>query len=635
MSLNGAIQKVSTPNSELQPPMNNQYSDRKYIILAIFSSIILIFLARLFYIQIIDDQYILTARNQAFRYMTDYPARGNIFDRRGRRLVYNQAAYDLMLIPKQVKDFDTLDFCKTLGIDKETFIRKMLKARQAPNSPMKPSVFEKEISVEHSAILQEKLYKFSGFFLQPRTLRKYPRPIAAHLLGYVGEVSEKITDTSSYYKDGDYIGISGIEKAYEIPLRGIKGIHIEVVDVHNRPQGSYMNGMYDTISVAGKDLVCTLDAALQEYGEKLMQNKIGSIVAIEPSTGEILAFISNPSYDPNLLIGSTLPKNFRTLQLDSMKPLFNRALMASYPPGSTFKLVMCLVGQNEKVLSPQTSYFCAGGFNYGGARPLKCDAHHGYLTLNPAIQHSCNTYFCNVFKSVMDNRKYKKMEDIFSVWRNYMTSFGIGARLNSDIPNELRGSLPTIPHYNKIFGAHRWHTSTIISLAIGQGELGITPLQNANVVCIIANKGYYYIPHTVKAIDRNDTAAVLQRFNQKYFAQVTDTAYYNIVIEGMNEVVKSGTAAASKISGIDYCGKTGTAQNPHGDDHSMFIAFAPKENPKIAIAVAVENGGWGARWAAPIASLMIEKYLSDSISRPEIEKRMMEGIINYQLKIKN
>ncbi|MBI4932180.1 MAG: penicillin-binding protein 2 [Bacteroidetes bacterium] len=605
--------------------MTSQYSDRQYVIIAIFSSIIMIFLARLFYIQIVDDQYKLTARNQAFRYMTDYPARGNIFDRKGKRLVYNQAAYDLMVIPKQVKDFDTVDFCKTLGIDKITFEKKMLKAILAPNSPLKPSVFEKEISVEHSAILQERLYKFSGFFLQPRTLRKYPDPIAAHLLGYVGEVSEKITDTSIYYKDGDYIGISGMEKAYEIPLRGIKGIHIEVVDVHNRSQGSYMNGIYDTIASAGKDLVCTLDAALQEYGEKLMQNKIGSIVAIDPSTGEILAFVSSPSYDPNLLIGSTLSKNFRALQLDSMKPLFNRALMASYPPGSTFKLIMSLVGQNEKVLFPGTSYFCAGGFNYGGAKQLKCDASHGYLILEPAIQHSCNTYFCHVFKSVMDNKKYKTMEAVFSVWRNYITGFGIGAHLNSDIPNELRGSLPTIPYYNKIFGEHRWHSSTIISLAIGQGEVGITPLQNANAVCIIANRGYYFIPHTVKAIDRNENDPSLDRFKEKHYTLVTDTSYYSIVIEGMSQAVKNGTAAASKISGIEMCAKTGTAQNPHGKDHSMFVCFAPRDNPKIAVAVAVENGGWGAQWAAPIGSLIVEKYLTDSIKRPEIEKRMLEG----------
>jgi penicillin-binding protein 2 len=366
-----------------------------------------------------------------------------------------------------------------------------------------------------------------------------------------------------------------------------------------------------------------------------MQNKIGSIVAIDPSTGEILAFVSSPSYDPNLLIGSTLPKNFAILQQDSLKPLFNRALMASYPPGSTFKLVESIVGQNEKVLFPQTTFFCPGGYNYGGARMLKCDAHHGTLALQQAITHSCNTYFCNVFRVIMDNRKYKTIEESFSSWRNYITSFGIGVRLNSDIPNELRGSLPTIPYYNKIFGEHRWHTSTMISLAIGQGEVGITPLQNANVVCIIANRGFYYIPHTVKAIDRNKNDPSLQRFKEKHYTLVTDTSYYNIVVEAMSDVVKSGTAAASKIPGIEMCGKTGTAQNPHGKDHSMFVCFAPKNNPKIAVAVAVENGGWGAEWAAPIGSLIVEKYLTDTITRTLIEKKMMEAdFIHHKVIVK-
>jgi penicillin-binding protein 2 len=616
--------------------MTSPFSDRKYVIVAIFSCIVIIFISRLFYIQIIDNQYKLTARNQAFRYLVDYPSRGNIFDRNGERLVYNQAAYDLIVIPRQVKELDTTEFCRVLGIDKKTFLKKMEKAIMPPNSSRKPSVFEKEISTEHSSSLQEKLYTFSGFFLQPRTLRKYPKPIAAHLLGYVGEVSETITDTSSYYKDGDYIGISGIEKAYEKVLRGIKGTHIEVVDVHNRPMGSYMNGMYDSAAVAGIDIVCSIDARLQEYGEKLMQNKTGSIVAIDPSSGEILAFVSSPSYDPNLLIGSTLPENFRALQQDSMKPLFNRALMASYPPGSTFKLLMSLIGQNEKVLTPQTTFFCAGGFNYGGARPLKCDAHHGYLTLEPAIQHSCNTYFCNVFKVVMDNRKFKNTEEAFISWRKYIASFGVGVRLNSDIPNELRGSLPTVNYYDKYHGKGRWKSSTIISLAIGQGEVGITPLQNANAVCIIANKGYYFTPHAIKSINNTENAPSILRFNEKHYSNVTDTTYYNIVIEGMNQVMKAGTGAGSQIKGIDICGKTGTAQNPHGNDHSMFVCFAPRDNPKIAVAVAVENGGWGASWAAPIASLIVEKYLRDSISRPEIEQKMLEGdLIHKKLKTVN
>ncbi len=612
-----------------------QYSERKFVLGAIFIAVVLIFIARLFYIQVIEKKYKLEADLQSLKTVIDYPARGNIFDRKGKRLVYNQPAYDLMVTPNEVKDADTLELCRLLGIDTDEFIRRMRKASLAPNAPWKASIFAKEISVENSAALQEKLYKYPGFYVQPRTLRKYPMSIAAHLLGYIGEVSPEITDTSKYYLEGDFIGISGIERAYEVPLRGKRGVRKYMRDVLNRDMGSYMNGKYDTAAIAGKDLVCTLDADLQAYGEKLMQNKIGSIVAIEPSTGEILCMVSSPSYDPNLFVGSVRSQNYLMLKKDSIgKPLFNRALMASYPPGSTFKMVMALVGQNEQVLFPQTAYSCPGGYNYGGKKPLKCDAIHGTLSLEPAIARSCNTYFCNVFRSVMDNhRKYKNIEESFEAWRDYVTSFGIGVKLYSDIPNELRGTLPSIAGYNKIFGEHRWHTSSIISLAIGQGELGITPLQNANVVCIIANKGYYYIPHIVKSIGEVPNDSLLQRFKEKHYAQVIDSTYYNILQSGMSQVVEAGTAAASKIPGIDYCGKTGTAENKRVingkvvqlKDHSMFIAFAPKDNPKIAIAVAVENAGWGAQWAAPIASLMIEKYLKGAITRPEIEQRMLEG----------
>lgn len=603
------------------------YSERKFIIAIIFSVVMVVFVSRLFYIQIIDESYKITAKNQAFRYDIDYPTRGNIFDRKGKRLVFNQAAYDLMVIPKQAKNIDTLEFCSLLGITKEIFIKRMLKATQKPNSPIKPSIFEKEISIEQSSSLQEKIYRFNGFFLQPRTLRKYPKPIAAHMLGYIGEVDEKITDTSSYYRMGDYIGISGIEKSYEIPLRGKRGTKITMVDVHNIPKGSFMNGMYDTAAVAGLDLHTTLDAELQEYGEKLLQNKIGSIVAIEPGTGEILCVVTSPTYDPELLVGSVRSKNFAKLALDTIyKPLFNRALKATYPPGSTFKLIMSLIGQNEKVLFSQTGYYCDGGYHMG-SQTVKCDAQHGTLSLLPGIAHSCNTYFCNLFRSVIDNKKYNNTVEAFEAWRKYVQSFGIGVKLGLDLPYENRGSLPTVNYYDKIFGKGRWRSSTMISLGIGQGELGITPLQNANAICIIANKGFYYVPHIVKAIGGNPNDSLLKRFKEKKYAMVFDTAYYNIVIEGMSQVMEHGTAAASKIQGIDYCGKTGTAQNPHGKDHSVFVAFAPKENPQIAIAVTVENAGWGSQWAAPMASLMIEKYLTDSIKRPEIEKRMLEGVI--------
>lgn len=610
--------------------MASQYSDRKYVITTIFSSIILIFLARLFYIQIIDDQYKLTARNQAFRYMTDYPARGNIFDRKGKRLVYNQAAYDLMVIPKQVKDastslrtgFDTVDFCNTLGIDKLTFEKKMLKAKQAPNSPLKPSVFEKEIPVEHSAILNEKLYKFSGFFLVSRTLRKYPSPIAAHLLGYVGEVSPEMTDTSNYYKNGDYIGISGIEKSYENVLRGKKGVRIVMVDVHNREQGSYINGMYDTAAVAGKNLVCTIDADLQEYGERLMQNKIGSVVAIEPSTGEVLAFISSPAYDPNLLIGSVLPKNYKVLQKDSLKPLFNRALMASYPPGSIFKLINSLIGQQEGTLTPASLYPCRGGYPVMGGKP-KCHAHSSPRDLLGAISTSCNSYFCYVFRGIIDAKKFGTTRHGYEVWRNHVLTFGVGKQLGSDLPYELKGNVPSIEYYKKrFFGEHDFKSSTIVSLSIGQGELGILPLQMANVMCIIANKGYYYTPHIIKTIDGKSISK--PEFMEKHNTSI-NPKHYEVVVEGMAKVMEGGTGTRVAIKGIPICGKTGTAQNPHGEDHAVFVAFAPKGNPKIAISVIVENSGFGATWAGPIASLMIEKYLTDTITRPDMEKKMLEA----------
>lgn len=602
--------------------MSAQYSDRKYIIMAIFSAIIIIFMARLFYIQIIDDQYKLTARNQAFRYMTDYPARGNIFDRNGKRLVYNQAAYDLMVIPHQVKNLDTLDFCATLGIDVETFRKKMLKAVLPPNSSRKPSIFEKEISVEHSARLQEKLYMFSGFFLQPRTLRKYPRPIAAHLLGYVGEVSEKITDTSAYYKDGDYIGISGIEKSYENVLRGKKGVRIVMVDVHNREQGSYMNGLYDTAAVAGQDMVCTIDAALQEYGERLMTNKIGSVVAIEPSTGEVLAFISSPGYDPNLLIGSVLPKNYKALQKDSLKPLFNRALMASYPPGSIFKLLNGLIGLQEGTLTPGNLYPCRGGYPVMGGKP-KCHPHSSPRDLIGAIQTSCNSYFCYVFRGIIDAKKFGTTKKGYETWRNHVLSFGIGRQLGSDLPYELRGNVPSISYYEKkFFGKNDFKSSTIVSLSIGQGELGILPLQMANIMCIIANRGYYNVPHIIRSV--NNQPVDNPEFLKKHYTTI-DSAYFEVIVEGMAKVMQGGTGTSVALKHIPICGKTGTAQNPHGADHSVFVAFAPKDNPKIAISVVVENSGFGATWAAPIASLMIEKYLTDTITRPEMETRMLEA----------
>ena len=603
----------------------NQLSDRKFIIIGVFILVGLAYISRLFYIQVIDDTYKLDARSQAFRNTTDYPIRGYIYDRNGKLLVYNEAAYDLMVLPKNVKDIDTTDFCTLLGIDKETFLKKMKKAMQAPNSPRKESVFEKQLSPRDNASLQERLYRFPGFWVQSRTLRKYPLKIAAHMLGYIGEADKAMTEKDPYYKEGDYIGISGIEKTYEKVLRGKKGVRIMMVDVNNRDKGSFMNGLYDTAADPGKPLKSTIDADLQLYGEQLMQNKIGSIVAIDPSSGEILAIVTSPSYDPNLLVGRERAKNFAALNMDTIGvPLFNRATMASYPPGSTFKLIEALIGQQEGVLNPDTRYPCSRGYAPLGGHP-KCEAHPSPLALYDAIAHSCNSYFSYVFKSIIENKKYNDTYKAYQSWRDIAMSFNVGKKTDSDLANELRGNIPSINYYDKVFGKGSWHASTVISLGIGQNELLITPLQNATIVSIIANKGWYYTPHIVKAIDNNENDTLLNRFKIKRYTMITDTNIYNNVITGMSDVVESGTAHLLKIEGVDFCAKTGTAENPHGKDHSVFVAFAPKQNPKIAIAVLVENAGWGASWAGPIASLMMEKYLTGKIKRPDLEKRMLEG----------
>ncbi|MBK5285382.1 MAG: penicillin-binding protein 2 [Bacteroidia bacterium] len=602
-------------------------TERRLTVSLIFLAVGIIFLLRLFYIQVIDESYQVSATNNVLRYNTDYPARGVLFDRNGRLLVYNKPVYDLMITPKQVKMTDTAEFCSLLGITTEDYIRKYQKARNF--SRVKSSLFEKQLSPETYATLSEKLFKYPGFFVQSRTLRKYLYPVSAHLFGYIGEVDSADIAKNNYYREGDYIGKNGIEQSYEKVLRGKRGTRIMLVDAFNREKGSFENGKYDTTAVPGENLTLTLDAKLQLYGEELMQNKTGGIVAIDPQTGEILACISTPAYDPNLLVGRERTKNYAALLLNPEKPLFNRALMAYYPPGSTFKLINDLIGLQEGVLFPSTSYYCDGGYHMG-KQTVKCDARHGSINLQTAIEHSCNTYHCFLFRSIIDQKKYSTTEEGYLAWRNHVLTFGIGKRLYSDLPQELKGNVPSIEYYDKYFGKGKWRSSTVISLSIGQGELGITPLQMANTMSIIANKGYFYIPHIVKQI--GDSVYHENKFLEKNYTDI-DSAFYNIVIDGMQSVVESGTAAGAKIKDIIICGKTGTAQNPHGKDHSLFVGFAPRENPKIAIGIMVENGGWGASWAAPIASLMIEKFLTDSITRPALEKRMKEGVIIPPVKI--
>ncbi|HET6243468.1 MAG: penicillin-binding protein 2 [Bacteroidetes bacterium] len=593
--------------------MKTNYADRKYVIYIIFMIIGIVFSLRLFYLQVIDDKYKLDADNNVLRYVIEYPTRGMVYDRYGKLLVYNEAAYDLMIIPRQVKNIDTLEFCSLIGISIESFIDKINKAKAY--SYYKPTVFTSQYSSQSYARMQESLYRFPGFYVQKRTLRYYPEKIAAHLLGYVGEVNNKVTEENHYYRSGDYIGISGLEKSYEDDLRGKKGLRVVMVDVHNREKGSFRNGTYDSTAIAGKSLTTTIDAQLQAYGDKLMQNKTGSIVAIEPSTGEILALITTPSYDPNLLVGRDRSYNYQKLAQDTLKPLFNRALMASYPPGSTFKLVNALIVQQEGILNENSRISCS--FTVG-SKSVKCHPHPSPANIIQSVQYSCNPFYCQVFTRIIN--KYPTTEKGYNVWKEHINSFGFGVKLESDLANVLKGFVPAAEYYDRYHGKGRWKASSVYSLGIGQGEMGVTPLQMANYVAILANRGFYYSPHIVKAINGEANT----HFNTKNHTTV-EPKYFDLVIEGMYQVVEAGTGRGGKIPGIPFCGKTGTAENPHGKDHSIYIAFAPKDNPKIAIAVYVENAGFGATWAVPIASLMIEKYINGEITRPAIEKRMFEG----------
>jgi penicillin-binding protein 2 len=571
--------------------MNSVFAGRKFVIAAIFAVMSIAFIIRLFYMQMIDESFKLDASNEAFRHVTEYPPRGCVFDRKGKLLVANEAAFDIMVTPSLVKNIDTTSFCNDLGITKNDFIQGIKKAITL-NTATHASVFMKEVTPEIYAAFQEKMYKYPGFSSEVRTVRKYPLNIAPHLLGYIGEVSKDLCERDSKYKEGDYIGISGLEESYEDALSGTKGVKIMMVDAMNKPVGEYKEGKYDTIPQPGENLTCSIDAEF-------------------------------PEYDPNLLVGSVRAKNYASLVFDSVGiPLFNRALMAHYPPGSTFKPIEALIAQQEGVLNPSTTYFCPGAFIQGANVHIACDAAHGSLQLESAIAHSCNTYFCNVFVSMMNNHQFTSTEEAFEAWRKLITGFGFGTRLDIDLPSALRGNVPTVDHYDKVFGKNHWHAGTIASLGIGQGEMEVTPLQLANEAALIANRGYYYVPHVIKAM--GDGQGAEKKYTIRHYVPV-DEKYFAIIVEGMGDVVEEGTAAASSIPGVVMCGKTGTAQNPDGRNNSLFIAFAPKDHPKIAISVVIERGGFGADWAAPIASLLVEKYLTDTIKRKDIEQRMLDG----------
>jgi penicillin-binding protein 2 len=594
--------------------MRAHYEQRKLIITGVFILVGLIFIGKLFYLQIIDDSYILSAQNNVIRIITQYPARGLIYDRNGKLMVYNEAAFDLMVIPSQVKSFDTTEFCQLIGLEKSDVKDRLVKARNY--SMRKASIFEKQISKESYSFFKEKLYKFPGFYVQARTLRFYPSRIAAHTLGYIGEADRSIIEGNPYYKSGDYIGISGLESTYEEVLRGQKGVKRVMVDVFGREKGSFQEGRFDSTAVKGRDIYITLDADLQAYGERLMANKKGSIVAIEPSTGEILVLVSSPSYDPNLLVGRIRSTNYEVLAKDSLEPLFNRALSATYPPGSTFKLINAMTALQIGVSNPSTSYSCQGPVTV----PIKCSHYHpNPLNMYGAIEQSCNPYFWKTFSSIMNSRK--DIHDAFNIWREHVTSFGFGNRFGTDLFNESRGFIPKPEYFDKYYGKTGWRAMTIRSLSIGQGEILATPLQIANFAAIVANRGFFYAPHLMRSIGDSLPDPELR---EKRTTTITP-ANVEVIVEGMYRVFESGTARYYKIQDLALCGKTGTAENPHGKDHSVFLAFGPKDNPKIAIAVVVENSGFGATWAAPIATLIMEKYLTGEIKRPDVEERMISA----------
>ncbi len=597
----------------------NAYFNRKFIVIAIFMATGLIFIVRLFFLQVVDPSYKLSASKNILRYITDYPARGLIYDRNGKLLVYNEPFYDLMVIPGQVRDIDTTEFCSLLGITRDFFNDRMDQAGEF--SMYRGSVFMRQIQKKSYAYIQEQLHKFPGFYVQPRTLRNYVHPSAAHTFGYVGEVGPGIIKNDPYYRAGDYVGISGIEKYYEESLRGEKGVRIKVVDVLSREIGSYQGGRFDTASVAGKNLHTTLDIDLQLYGEQLMQNKVGSIVAIEPSTGEILTLVSSPSYNPNLLVGRARTQNYRKLQRDTLKPIFNRALMAQYPPGSVFKVVNTLIGLQEGVVQPETRYSCPGFYHSRGIT-VRCRNHPSPLDLTGSIKYSCNTYSTILFRNTIDQARFENIQESFTNWRNYLESFGLGSIFNNDLPYALSGLVATSDYYDRIYGANRWRSSTILSLGIGQGEIGTTPLHLANIAATIANRGYYITPHVVKAIGSPENKNT--KFNEKINVDI-DKEHIEVMVEAMFQVVEEGTGRFSRIEGVEMAGKTGTVQNPHGENHSVFIAFAPKDDPQIAISVIIENSGYGATWAAPLASLMIEKYINGEVNRRWFEQRILEA----------
>ena len=600
--------------------INTKYAfeNRRYVIGGVIVLVILVFIVRLFFLQVVDNDYKAWADSNAFLKKTLYPSRGIMYDRNGKLLVYNQPSYEVMVVMREVQPFDTLDFCQILNISKEQFVKRIADIKNRRLNPgyssYVPQMFMNHLSAQECGVLQEKLYKFPGFYVQNRTIREYAYPNGAHLLGNLGEVSRGEIKKDAYYVPGDNKGKSGIELSYEEILRGEKGVEILLRDAHGRIQGRYKDGALDKLPVPGKNLTLGLDVELQALGERLLEGKIGSIVAIEPSTGDILCMVSAPSYDPHLMVGRDRGKHHLELSRDKWKPLLNRAVSGTYPPGSTFKTTQALTFMQEGIISPtQTLYPCYHGFVYRGLR-VGCHAHPSPLSLVPALATSCNGYFCWGLYYMFGNRtKYKTVQEAMTTWKDYMVSMGFGYRLGVDIPGERRGMIPNAAFYDKAYRGS-WNGLTVISIAIGQGEVTLTPLQIANLGATIANRGYFITPHVVHSIEGGELDSL---YRTRRYTKV-EPRYYEEVVKGMRQAVLAGTCRGANIPGIEVCGKTGTAEN-RGHDHSAFMGFAPMDNPKIAIAVYVENGGFGAVYGVPIGKLMMEKYLKGELS-PESEE---------------
>jgi len=596
---------------------DHQLESRKFVIGGIALCIVVIYIVRLAFLQLMSSNFKESADSNAFLNNVIFPSRGVIYDRKGELLVYNQPAYDVMVVMREVENLDTLDFCKALGIQKDYFITRMAEIKDRNKNPgysdYTQQVFMTQIPAEEFSVFQEKLFHFRGFSVRERSIRRYSFEQGAHILGDVGEISKKELEKDDYYNSGDFIGKQGVERSYEPILRGEKGVEVLLRDARGRIQGHYKNGAYDRKPVPGKNLTLSIDMELQKLGERLMEGKMGSIVAIEPKTGEILCLVSAPSYDARLMEGKDRGKHLVEMQRDSRKPMLNRAISGTYPPGSTFKTSQGLTFLQEGIITNSTAYPCSRGFRFGRLK-VGCHGHGAPLPLIPAIATSCNGYFCwGLYYMLSSRTKYKTQHEAMTTWKDYMVSMGFGYKLGVDLPGEARGMIPNADYYDNAFKT--WSPLSIISIAIGQGEVTLTPLQIANLGATIANRGYYITPHVVKKIEGGELADSLTK---KHYTKV-EKKYYELVVAGMRKAVQGGTCKSANTSMYEVCGKTGTAQN-RGHDHSAFMGFAPRENPKIAIAVYVENGGFGAHFGVPIGSLMMEQFINGKLS-PASERK--------------